>query len=54
MHDDIEKARRLAERLPVDDWLQQFGPRVTERRLRDYGLSQSMAKRAISKAKNKQ
>lgn len=51
MLSDSEKAARLAERLPVRAWLDIYGVRETEHRLRRIGYSQMQSKRIISEAK---
>ena len=46
-----EKLLYLAESLPTKHWLTVYGTREVEKRLRSFGLSQRLAKIAISKAK---
>lgn len=47
-----EKLLYLADRLPTQEWLTQLSVREVEQRLRKFGLSQKMAKQAISDAKH--
>ena len=49
--DDAERRRRLAERLPVADWLSRYTVRQVERRIRRYGVGRNTAKALIAAAR---